>query len=221
MMEAKKITTSQIIEANTADGGKRPEQYYVQYKGIPVAVKGGLTLHDILKIADNVADFCFLDDGEYLPELKEFFFRRELLETATNIDLPEDVAECYELIMNSDLGKWVDNTFCDYLEVYAVQMPQLRAAIQDKIDYMADSGLALLRSRMDALIYAIESFSEQNENLFNGTSPEDMQKFISSVASIEKIDEEKLVKAVAGQQKKTKPKAKKKDEPEPKFEVIK
>lgn len=220
-MELKKVTAAQIIEANTADDEERPEQYYIQYKGIPVTVKGGLTLHDILKIADNVADFCFLDDGEYIPELKEFFLRRELLETATNVELPEDIAECYELIMNSDLGKWVDDIFGDYLEVYAAQMPQLRAAIQDKIDYMADSGLALLRSRMDALIYAIESFSDQNENLFNGTTPEDMQKFISSVASIEKIDEEKLVNAVAGQQKKTKSKAKKKDKSEPKLEVVK
>lgn len=220
-MELKKVTAAQIIEANTADDEERPEQYYIQYKGIPVTIKGGLTLHDILKIADNVVDFCFLDDGEYIPELKEFFLRRELLETATNVELPEDIEECYELIMNSDLGKWVDDIFGDYLEVYAAQMPQLRAAIQDKIDYMADSGLALLRSRMDALIYAIESFSDQNENLFNGTTPEDMQKFISSVASIEKIDEEKLVKAVAGQQKKTKSKAKKKDKSEPKLEVVK
>ena len=220
-MEVKKITAAQIIEANASDDKERPEQYYIQYKSIPIAVKGSFTLHDILKIADNVADFCFLDDGEYIPELKEFFLRRELLETATNIELPKDVEECYELIMNSDLGEWVDHTFGSYLEVYAIQMPKLRAAIQDKVDYMADSGLALLRSRMDALIYAIESFSEQNENLFNGTTPEDMQKFISSVASIEKIDEEKLVKAVAGQQKKTKSKAKKKDKSEPKLEVVK
>lgn len=220
-MEIKKITAAQILEANTSDDKERPEQYYIQYKNIPIAVKGSFTLHDILKIADNVADFCFLDDGEYIPELKEFFLRRELLETATNIELPKDVDECYELIMNSDLGEWVDYTFGSYLEVYAIQMPKLRAAIQDKVDYMADSGLALLRSRMDALIYAIESFSEQNENLFNETTPEDMQKFISSVASIEKIDEEKLVKAVAGQQKKTKSKTKKKDKAEPKLEVVK
>lgn len=220
-MEIKKITAAQIIEANTSDGEERPERYYVQYKDIPVTIKGGFALLDILKIADTVADFCFLDDGEYIPELREFFLRRELLETATNIELPEDIAECYELVMNSGLGEWVDYTFGSNLEVYATQMPRLRAAIQDKIDYMADSGLALLRSRMDALIYAIESLSEQNANLFNGATPEDMQKFISTIASIEKIDEEKLVKAVAGQQKKAKSKAEKADKPKSKLEVVK
>lgn len=220
-METKKITAQQLIDANVADEGKRPETYYVQYKGIPIAIKGSLSLLDILKIADNVASFCFMDDGEYMPELKNFFFKRELIETATNIELPEDVAECYDLIMNSELGKWVDHTFCEYLEVYKDLIPSLYADIQDKMDYKADSGLALLRSRMDALIYAIENLSTQSEDLFSKVSPDDMGKFISSVDSLGKIDEEKLVKAFTEQEKKPKPKskAKKKSNKAPTLEV--
>lgn len=222
-METKKITAQQLIDANVADDGKSPETYYIQYKGIPIAIKGGLSLLDILKIADNVASFCFMDDGEYIPELKDFFFKRELIETATNIELPEDVAECYDLIMNSDLGKWVDYTFCENLEVYKDLIPNLYAVIQDKIDYMADSGLALLRSRMDALVYAIENLSTQSEDMFSKVSPDDMEKLISSVDSLGKIDEEKLVKAFTEQEKKSKPKSKAKRKPKeaPTLEVVK
>lgn len=220
-METKKITAEQLIEANLADKDRRPEVYYIQYKNIPVTIKGGLSLLDVLKIADNVADFCFLDGGEYIPELKEFFLKRELLETVTNIELPEDVSECYELIMNSDLGVWVDDTFCENIRVYAEVMPNLRLAIQEKLDYMADSGLALLCSRMDSLIYAIENFSEQSKSMFGQVSPEDMKKIASSVDSIGKIDEAKLVKAFVDQEKKGKSKPKKKTKDTPALEVIK
>lgn len=222
-METKKITAQQIMDANIADESGHPETYYIQYKGIPIAIKGSLSLLDILKIADNVASFCFMDDGEYMPELKDFFFKRELIETATNIELPEDIAECYDLIMNSDLGRWVDYTFCENLEVYRDLMPHLYAVIQDKMDYMADSGLALLRSRMDGLVYAIENLSIQSENMFGKVSPDDMEKLISSVDSLGKIDEKKLVKAFTEQERKSKPKsrAKKKPKEAPALEVVK
>lgn len=220
-METKKITAAQLMDAAVAEDGERPEYYYVQYKGVPITIKGGFTLEDALMIARDVADFCFLDGGEYIPELKRFFLRRELIDAVTNIELPDDLSECYELIMNTSLGAWVDETFFEYLQVYADQMPFLLEAIQDKIDYMADSGLALLHSRMDALIYAIESLSEQSESMFAGVSPDDVRKLASSVDSFGNIDEEKLVKAFVDQEKKSKSKSKKKSKPTPNLEVVK
>ncbi len=220
-METKKITATQLMEAAIVEDGERPEYYYVQYKGIPITIKGGFTLEDALMIAGDVADFCFLEGGEYIPELKRFFLRRELIDAVTNIELPDELSECYELIMNTSLGAWVDETFFEYLQVYADQMPFLLEAIQDKVDYMADSGLALLHSRMDALIYAIESLSEQSENLFANVSPDDVQKLASSVDSFGNIDEEKLVKAFVDQEKKSKSKSKKKSKSSPNLEVVK
>lgn len=220
-METKKITAAQLADAAAVEDGKRPDCYYVQYKGIPITIKGGFTVEDVLMIAGNVADYCFLDGGEYIPELKEFFIRRELIDAATNIELPEDLSECYELIMNAGLGAWVDETFNEYLQVYADQMPYLRDAIQDKIDYMAESGLAVLRSRMDALIYAIEGLCEQSEQMFGGISPEDTKKLIASADSLGNIDEEKLVKAFIKQEKKSKSKSKKKSNVSPNLEVVK
>lgn len=220
-METKKITAAQLMDAAVAEDGERPEYYYVQYKGVSITIKGGFTLEDALMIAGDVADSCFLEGGEYIPELKRFFLRRELIDAVTNIELPDDLSECYELIMNTSLGAWVDETFFEYLQVYADQMPFLLEAIQDKIDYMADSGLALLHSRMDALIYAIESLSEQSESMFAGVSPDDVRKLASSVDSFGNIDEEKLVKAFVDQEKKSKSKSKKKSKPTPNLEVVK
>lgn len=202
-MEDKKITSAQIMDA-FQNIYKAIPVHYLKYEGIPIAFKSHLSLLDIFKIADDVSSCCFLDDGEYVPEVRNFMLKRSITETVTNIELPEDIQECYDFLFYTPFGDWLNDIYEDY---YSEDLNMLKIAINDKIDYLADSGLALLRSRMDGLIAAIEKLGEQSLNMFGDISSEDRDKLISSLDALGNISEDKLVKAFLKQEKKSKSKS--------------
>lgn len=172
-----------------------------KYESIPVEFNTSLTLHDILQISDDVVQGCFLDDGTYIPEVRTFLLKRSLVNTLTNIELSEDASECYEFLMNSEIAFWLDEKL---YELHGSAIEELVEAIDRKLDYMADLGLAAMRDKMNQLIFTIDNFATESSKLFGDISTEDRDKLIASVSSLNTLDEEKLVKAFIKQEKKAK-----------------
>lgn len=195
----KEISYEQLIDTTDADA----EFEECIYDGVTVKIKSRLSLADILQIADDVAEGCFLDDGSYYPELVYFLERRSVIRNMTNVELPEDLSKCYDFVMYSDFSNcvydavMVQNEFMIY---------DLEDAIQRKLNYMADSGIAALHNKMNELFMALDNFAEQSAELFGGITVEDRDRLISAVDSIGGLDEERLVKAFVKQDKKTKAK---------------
>lgn len=172
-----------------------------EYEGIPIEFRTSLTLHDVLQICNDVVQGCFLDDDTYIPEIRIFLLKRSLVNALTNIELPEDASECYEFLMNSEIVDWLDDKL---FELHGSAIEQLTEAIDRKLNYMADLGLAAIRSKMNQLIFTIDNFATESSKLFGDISTEDRDKLIASIGSLNTLDEEKLVKAFIKQEKKAK-----------------
>lgn len=195
----KEISYKQLIDSDSAETGYKA----CVYGDMTVQIKLHPSLADILQVADEVVDGCFLDDGSYYPELVYFLELHSLIQNLTNVELPEDLSECYDFILNSGFGDWVYSKLANPSDTFIYDLDD---AIHKKIDYMANSGIMVLRSKMNELFMALDNFAEQSAELFGNITVEDRDKLISAVDSIGGLDEERLVKAFVKQDKKTKAK---------------
>lgn len=196
----KEISYEQLINSNELE----PQYIEHNFDGVTVRFKTNPSLSDIFQVVTDVVDGCFLDNGEYLPELVEFLFYRSLINNFTNVTLPADLSVCYDFVMNSGNGSEMQYIFDEDVEFMWVG--QLKKAIGQKLHYMADTGIATLKHKMEELFVALDNFSEQSSALFDGITPEDRDRLISAVDSIGAIDEEKLVKAFIKHDKEHSPK---------------
>lgn len=167
-----------------------------------VTIKRMIGLMDMIAFADNVAECCFMEDGSFHPELKEFLFRCNVLTRYANFSLPENVEHKFELVYGTDAYDFVTQ----YVDERQLNM--LDAAIYDKLNYLCDTNAAGLEKRMTEAVSAFEALQDKIADLFGGIDSDDMAKIASAMANGQ-FSEERLVKAYAEQTKKDA-----KDEPE-------
>lgn len=160
-----------------------------------VTIKRTIGLADMIAFADNVADCCFMEDGSYHPELREFLFRCNVLTRYANFSLPENVEHKFELVYGTDAYDFVTQ----YVDERQLNM--LDAAIYDKLNYLCDTNVAGLEKRMTEAVSAFEALQNKIADLFGGIDSDDMAKIASAMANGQ-FSEERLVKAYTEQMKK-------------------
>lgn len=160
-----------------------------------VTIKRTIGLMDMIAFADNVAECCFMEDGSFHPELKEFLFRCNVLTRYANFSLPENVEHKFELVYGTDAYDFVTQ----YVDERQLNM--LDAAIYDKLNYLCDTNAAGLEKRMTEAVSAFETLQDKIADLFGGIDSDDMAKIASAMANGQ-FSEERLVKAYAEQMKK-------------------
>lgn len=158
----------------------------VDWYGLTIKVKFPPTLSDTIQIADDVASGCFLDDDRYVPEIKEFLFRRAIVERCTNLRLPQNIEKQYELLMGTDLFDALGEVYDDD------QLDAMMEPIDDKIDHMRDMQLATERARLNELIAQFKQIGENIESLFGGVTNDDLRGLIGAIGK-SGVDEEKLM----------------------------
>ena len=164
----------------------------IDVHGKEVQVKADIGLTETIGFVDSVASTVFDEDtGEYRPELFDFAFGAMLLMYFTNIALPEDAEQQFELICHTDLcfevKKNIDNERLD----------QLYAAADQKVMHLVRCAENALTSKMNDLLTAFAQLQESTRDVFANVGGADLK---AMVANLSGMDEATLAKVVLAQQ---------------------
>lgn len=107
MEKVNRIDASTLVEVVNKTEEQTTE---FEWNGMSVVVNRTLPMETMLEFVDYVVKTCFSDDGEYLPEVKDFAIKSCLLEMYANFDLPTDLPTRYAVIYNSDIVDGIDSS---------------------------------------------------------------------------------------------------------------
>lgn len=98
MERLRQITQEQLKKALS------PIRRTLIWHGITVSVLTLLPLDDVPKFVRAVIDGCYSKTTQsFVPELKDFIFRMNVVSRYACVDLPTDLDELYTILYNTDL----------------------------------------------------------------------------------------------------------------------
>lgn len=179
----KKITVSAISDVKKAT---HTPSVTIEWNGLSIDIKTTMSLRDVISIVDAVVNSCFQEDGAYMPELKEFALRAEIVERMSNVSLPRDTEEKYSILYDTDIYKEIIK------HINTTQYIDVVSAIDEKIAAtLRDNTLAINR-RIDEIVSEFEKLEELLSNGLKNISSEDMANLIKTLGSGE-IDNNKII----------------------------
>lgn len=166
----------------------------IQWHDVEVKVKRSLSLMDVLAFVDDVVDSCFHEQYGYMPEVKDFVIKTNILSRYANFSLPDNLEHRYQMVYFTDA---VD-TVCGAINT--TQLQEIVDAIDEKIQLRCNTRIAEVQKRIDQVVEAIEDMGHKTEALFSGVTQDDMKTLMSAIAE-SGLDEQKIVKAYMEQKK--------------------
>lgn len=161
----------------------------VEWNGIEVTIKTTLSLQEMLRFADSVSKSCFdIATGAYLPEVKAFAIRCNIMDTYANFSLPENNEHKYILAMCSGAVEMVME------HINMAQFNELMDAIDEKVDHLASAKVEMMTMKFDEVVSAFEYLQNRMGSLFENVSADDIKKLTETMANYNLTDEG-LVKA--------------------------
>lgn len=170
--------------------GKNAKSDHIEnWNGLEIRLHPTLTLEESLKFVHEVVYSCFeRGTGEYLPEIRDFAMKCSVLERYANIELPEDAADKYDLVYNTDLYEFVSE------KINLTQFFELEEAIDRKVNRLADNKSIEMEKRLDEALNTIEEALKSLSDVFGAVDKDDVAK-LTKVLSDGAFDEKKLVEA--------------------------
>lgn len=166
----------------------------IDYYGEELVVKNTIPFEIFCIIVRQVSNICFnKDTGEYMPENLDYAVRLCVIDSYTNIDLPESTEEKYQLIYRTDLWE----TVMPYIN--REQFNSLVSAIRNAIDVRNEANRALFDRDINMVLEQINSLGEQVNGMFANITEDDMRALVNAIGK-NGIDEGKIVKAVVEEQ---------------------
>lgn len=149
----------------------------------------------MLEFVDDVVKTCFTQkDLTYLPEVKSFTIKSDILTMYANFTMPSNVSYQYELIYDSNIVseviKYIDRE----------QLDEILAAIDDKIDAEIQIGASALRAQVNKLITSISDLESRFSDIFSGIGEKEMADIVEAITD-GKFNADKLVSAYFDQKK--------------------
>lgn len=161
----------------------------VEWHGQEIIVKRNLSFKEMMEFVDSVTKTCFtISTNTYMPEVKDFAVKSNILEKYANFTLPNNLEHRYELIYSSDAIETVLNY------VSHQQFNELMASIDAKINNLAQSNIEAMNMQINELYTAFSNLQTQMEKMFAGIAPDDFNAVISAFGN-GGFSEDKLVEA--------------------------
>lgn len=159
-----------------------------EWRGVEVVVKSVLSLTEMMAFVDQVVGSCFLDDGRFVPEVKDFAIKSNILSRYANISLPDNLEHRYQLIYCSDIVDFVKEYVNDE------QLREITEAIESKIAHRCHTETIGVQRQLSKLADALGEVQKTATGLFDDISADDLKVLISAMTG-GVVDEEKLVEA--------------------------
>lgn len=150
----------------------------VQWNGLDVVITKTLSLEEMMAFADSVVKSCFdQKSGAYMPEIKDFAVRSNVMERYANFSLPSNVKHQYDMVMRSGAFEMILN-YVDH-----AQFNELMRSIDAKLQNAAEANVQAFITKMDDVATAFTGVQAKMEQLFSDVSAEDIGKLVGGIAN--------------------------------------
>lgn len=142
-------------------------------------VKKTIGLQEMLEFVKFIVDTCIDNtDGSFLPEARDFAFRRGVLEYYAGFEEPEDIDLAYRVVYYGDL---FDNivTHIDYM-----QLCDIERAADRQIDHMLALNTAMATKETHALLAKVDDLMNTLGDMTKGITDPDMLESMMEILSV-------------------------------------
>ena len=156
----------------------------VEWNGLQVVIKKNLSLEEMMTFANSVVKSCFDQaSGAYMPEVKDFAIRANVLDMYTNFTLPKDIGKQYDMVIQSGAVEMVLN-YINY-----AQFNELVKAIDSKLQNTADANIQAFITKLDNVTTAFSDMQTEMEKMFSGVDTEDIGRLVGAIANGDNTEE--------------------------------
>lgn len=146
-------------------------------------VKDDVPFSTLLRAIQDAVDMCYLEDGSFHPEVVEFAKEYVILDTLTDIDMPQSSDAAYRYVRAIDGIRSVDADF-------------ISDGIYSKIKYQQDLIVASMQSSgINRAMDAVEEVADKLSSLLDTVS-ESVDKMATQVDSGELADISAIAKTL-------------------------
>ena len=172
MAKIKKIPVSafqKAVKNNCAD------VVVEKWNDLDVVITPVISLQSVFEIVAEVCTNSFSEDGQYIPEAVEAVLNCAVIERYTNIALPADLEERYNLVLKSGILDVV------IPQISQTQYEQIVSAIENKVDYVCNSNISEINRIAGRVMDSISQLKDKVEPFFEGFNPEELYKAIPGI----------------------------------------
>lgn len=159
-----------------------------QWFDTQIHIRHTLGFAEMLAFVDDVVKSCMQEGLGYLPEVREFLVKCNVLTRYANFTLPDNLEHRYALVYGTDAVE----TVLDGVD--RKQLEEIINAIDDKLDYLCNANAAELEKQVHKLEDTFAALAKQMEDIFSGVDGDDIGKLTSAIAN-GGLNEEKIVEA--------------------------
>lgn len=160
----------------------------IQWHEAEVRVKRTLSLAEMLSFVDDVVGSCFHDQAGYMPEVKDFAIKSNILTRYANFSMPDNLEHRYQMVYGTDA---VD-TVCSAIDT--VQLQEIVNSINSKIRFLCDSKANLIQERINSVLETMEEMRDNTKDIFGGLTQDDLKALMGAITE-HGLSEEKIVEA--------------------------
>lgn len=160
----------------------------IQWHEATAHVRRTLSLPDMLAFVDDVVGSCFHDRYGFMPEVRDFVIKCNILTRYANFSLPDSLEHRYQMVYFTDA---VD-TVCEAINT--TQLQEIVNAINSKIRFLCDGKASMIQERINDVLGAMEEMRDSAKDIFSGISKEDMKALVGAMTE-HGFDEQKIVEA--------------------------
>ena len=166
----------------------------IEWHDAQLRVKYALSLTDMLAFVDDVVGSCFHDKLGYMPEVKDFAIKTNILSRYANFSLPDNLEHRYQLVYVTDAVDAV----CAAID--GTQLQEIVNSINSKIRFLCDSKATMIQERINDVLSTMEEMRDNTKSIFDGITHDDLKNLMGAITS-NGLDGQKLVQAYIEQAK--------------------
>lgn len=149
----------------------------IDFGGTEIHVKKYLTMSEAFSYVARVVSSVFGEDGTFQPEAGDVVQRIALIESYTDLALPESASDAYALLFCTDIVSRVMGV------IDLDQYNTLSNAISNKIRYSECTNTSSVEMRLENMMTQMNVLEQKFESLFDGIDKETMDNFVKAFAN--------------------------------------
>lgn len=143
----------------------------------------------MIQVIESVSD-AVIRDQEYKPYLEQYLVDLNIVSTFTDIELPEDINECYAFLHDSGIASTVKNLLPEECSFIA-------QSVSDLVAFKKDG--AAKKTKIDELLDALIHFVGTLNKEFDGLDMNDILSRMEKIGFLPNMDESEIAKAIIEQ----------------------
>lgn len=162
---------------------------HIQWHGLDIEVKKCLDFGDAISFSNHICDLCFVERGEYVPEMFDFALRSCVIEYYTNVEATNDLEKRYKIVYETDLFDVVRNN---------VLKPQY-FALTDCARERVDRRLAIdendIKARLTDIADKFDALADEIASVYKDVDSDTLKTIANVASKMENVSEEDIVRA--------------------------